>query len=467
MAVLPKDNVTGKVSVDRAILKTPDWEAAKNAADEDAAQRVIARMWNEKKTEAVRALIHGAANVMFVSQPSTTRSNILPFQLAKMLAEQLGGEYCAGDQLYDVLHSQQMKHIARMERPFHPRDYVSVDPVIVREKFAGKKIFIVDDLLTTGGSVKDFIRALSEDGVNVTCAVALAGDPRLQVDEKTRAALKNALQAKGIDLPAEELADSLTRTEAGRIILLIRSVRTENGKQKLTRKLQGILDRGPVENLGRDPEQGRHLGPQGKDPGPKPDDERIRPWRILENGQRELKPQQASRPASGLEEKQKSLPDDLPALEAIRKVEMLKFLKPIKAKARRAEQKAQAMLDRHGKRMGEHEQSKPREPTGLLARKGNYQKCMNTWSETHEHLHRRQIQLRERVTWLQEYSRERVSSIYKSPAEQLAERRLAKDQPEFARKLVEARKLQYKHRVEKIRENIHKQNERSCTSRGR
>lgn len=467
MAALPKNNVTGKVSVDRSLLKTPDWEAAKNATDENAAQRVIARMWNDKKTEAVRALIGGAANVMFVSQPSTTRSNILPFQLAKMLAKQLGGEYCAGDQLYDVLHSQQIKHIARMERPFQPRDYVNVDPVIVREKLAGKEIFIVDDLLTTGGSVKDFIRALNDDGVNVTCVVALAGDPRLQVDEKTRAALKNALQAKGIELPAEHLADSLTRTEAGRIILLIRSVRTENGKQKLTRKLQGILDRGPVENVGRDPEQERHLGRQGKDPGPEPDGERIRPWRVLENGQRELKPQQAPQGASGLEEKQKDLPDDLPSLEAIWKLEMQKLLKPIKANASRAEQKAQAMLDRHEKRVHEHEQAKPREPTGLLARKGNHQKHMNAWSETHEHLHRRQIQLRERVTWLQEYSRERVSCIYKSPAEQLAERRLAREQPELVCKLSKTHEIQRMRKMDEIRENVQKQNERRRASRGR
>jgi len=466
VAVLPKNNVTGKVSVDRALLKTPDWEAAKNATDEDAAQRVITRMWNDKKTEAVRALIDGAANVMFVSQPSTTRSNILPFQLAKMLAERLGGEYCAGDQLYDVLHSQQMKHIARMERPFHPRDYMSVDPVIVREKFAGKKIFIVDDLLTTGGSVKDFIRALNDDGVNVTCVVALAGDPRLQVDEKTMAALKTALQTKGIDLPAGELADSLTRTEAGRIILLIRNVRTENGKQKLTRKLQGILDRGPVENIGRDPEQGRHLGPQGKDPGLEPDDERIRPWGVLENGQRELKSQQASQPGPESEEEQKSLPDDLPSLEALWKVEIQKLLKPIQAKARRAEQKAQAVLDRHGNRIHEHDQNKPREPTGLLARKGNYQKRMNTWSETHEHLRIRQLQLRKRVDWLQEYGRERVSSIYKSPAQQIAERLLARDQPELARKLTKARELQYKHKMERIRENMQQRNERSRSNQG-
>ena len=38
MAALAKDNATSKASVDRELLKMPDWEAAKNAADEDAAQ---------------------------------------------------------------------------------------------------------------------------------------------------------------------------------------------------------------------------------------------------------------------------------------------------------------------------------------------------------------------------------------------------------------------------------------------
>jgi hypothetical protein len=146
---------------------------------------------------------------------------------------------------------------------------------------------------------------------------------------------------------------------------------------------------------------------------------------------------------------------------------MQKLLKPIQAKAKRAKQKAEATLDRHDNRIHEHDQNKPREPTGLLARKGDYQKRMNTWSETREHLLRRQLQLRERVNWLHEYSRERVSSIYKSPAEQLAERRLAGEQPELARKLAEVRELQYKHKMEKIRQSMQKQKERCRSSQGR
>jgi hypothetical protein len=68
---------------------------------------------------------------------------------------------------------------------------------------------------------------------------------------------------------------------------------------------------------------------------------------------------------------------------------------------------------------------------------------------------------------LQEYSRKRVSSIYKSPAEQLAERRLAREQPQLARKLAEARQVHYEHKMQEMRQNVHKQQERVRTRRGR
>ena len=89
------------------------------------------------------------------------------------------------------------------------------------------------------------------------------------------------------------------------------------------------------------------------------------------------------------------------------------------------------------------------------------------WTKAHEHLRLRQLQLRERVNWLQEYSRDRVSSIYKSPAEQLAERRIAGEQPELARKLAEAGQVHHEHKMQKMRQNVHKQQERARTSRGR
>jgi hypothetical protein len=289
MTWLPKNNIVGKVEADKALLQTSDWEAAKSAADVEAAQRIIAQLWTPKKTKALKALIYDATDVVMVSQPSTTRCNVLPFALAQTLAKEIGARHFAGEQFYDVLHSEQTKHIPRLQRPFQPRQYALAEPQMLKDKLAGKTVLVTEDLLTTEGSVKHFIRALNDDGIKVRSVVALSGDPRLSVDDKTRDALRKALQEKGIDLPAEELADKVTRTEARGIVLLVNSVRTENGREKITRKLQGLLDRGAFDSLARDKEQEGDLGAQGKDPGHERAPQGISPWYIRENEPPSLK----------------------------------------------------------------------------------------------------------------------------------------------------------------------------------
>jgi hypothetical protein len=289
MTWLPKNNIVGRTEADKTLLQSPDWEAAKSAADVEAAQRIIAQLWTPKKTQAVKALINDASDVVMVSQPSTTRCNVLPFALAQRLGKEIGAQHFAGEQFYDVLHSEQTKHIPRLQRPFTPRQYALAEPKRLKEELAGKTVIVTEDLLTTGGSVKHFIRALKDDGIEVRSVLALSGDPRLSVDDKTKDALHHALQAKAIDLPAEELADNLTRTEARGVVLLLNNVRTENGREKITRKLQGLLDRGAPDSLARDKEQERHLGAQGKDPSHERAPQGISPWYIRENGPPRLK----------------------------------------------------------------------------------------------------------------------------------------------------------------------------------
>ena len=349
--LLPKDNITGKESIDRDLLESPDWIAAKSQADENAAERIISRLWNPKKTDALKALMGSATNIVLVSQPSTSRMNALAWVFAKHLAQEIGAEYCVGDQLYDPIHSQQMKHIPRLQRPFHSRDYASVDPDAVRHNLGGKTVVVVEDLLTTGGSVKDFVRALSDDGIRVSSVVALSGDRRLQIDEKTGLALRTALQEKGIELQASELVGNLTRSEARGIVLLINNLRTENGKAKLTQNLQRILDRGSLEHMGRGEKPERDFGSEREDSSHEPDDKRIQARDILENRQRaDLTLQEIQSPQV------RFLPEDLASLKAIWQAEIEKFLVPIKARAARAEEKLTAMLVGHDEHM-----EKPRE----------------------------------------------------------------------------------------------------------
>ena len=228
-----------------------------------------------------------------------------------------------------------MKHIPRLQRPFHPREYASIDPEAVSLKLGGKTVVVVEDLLTTGGSVKDFVRALGDDGILVSSVVALSGDRRLQIDEKTSLALRTALQEKGIELQTPEPEGNFTRSEARGIILLINNLRTENGKAKLTQNLQRVLNRGTLEHMGGDKKPERDVGSEREDPRHATDDKRIQSRDILENRQRadltlmEIQSLQA-----------KSLPDDLASLKAIWQAELEKFLAPIKARAARSGREA-------------------------------------------------------------------------------------------------------------------------------
>ncbi len=313
--------------------------------------------------------------------------------------------------------------------------------------YRAEHLFALEHLLTTGGSVKDFVRALAGDGIRVSSVVALAGDRRLQIDEKTCLALKTALQEKGIELQTSKLLGNLTRSEARGIVLLINNLRTENGKAKLTQNLQRVLDRRALEHMGGDKKPERHFGPEREDPRHEPDDKRIQARDILENRQRaDLSREEFQRPQIRV------LPDDLASLKAIWQVELERFLVPIKAKAARVEEKLTAMLVRHDERMGKHEKAKPKALPGPLARlsQGKHNKRIAAWDYVQDSLYRRGDQLRQRLNLVQEYARAPISEFYLSRAQQYAGNQLAKEQPELARKLEQAREHELRQRYEQV-----------------
>jgi hypothetical protein len=146
------------------------------------------------------------------------------------------------------------------------------------------------------------------------------------------------------------------------------------------------------------------------------------------------------------------LPDDLASLKAIWQVELERFLVPIKAKAARVEEKLTAMLVRHDERMGKHEKAKPKALPGPLARlsQGKHNKRIAAWDYVQDSLYRRGDQLRQRLNLVQEYARDPISEFYLSRAQQYAGNQLAKEQPELARKLEQAREHELRQRYEQV-----------------
>lgn len=265
--MLPEKNFSAKSSIDKELLKSADWKAAKERSDAAAADRVIDQLWSEKKFEAVKAKSEDPANVVFITVPSTSGTNVFPMRLAGRLAKEFNGSWLNGDEYFSAVHRRQSKYIPRLQRAFHRREYVPEDLGSLKQETAGRSVFVVDDIMTTGGSAAVFCQSLKDQGVQVESVIALMGDHRLSIDRKTIERLDAALQKSGLPFEGEEVAARLTRVEAGGLIVTINSARSEDAKQRLAGNLYGLLDQRAFADLARAPAAERHPGAQGPDPG--------------------------------------------------------------------------------------------------------------------------------------------------------------------------------------------------------
>jgi len=259
---LPENNIVGKSKLNRSIVNSPDWKAAKENNDFEAADRIVKQIWSDKKTKLLAQIIKYPEDTIFVTQPSTSGTNVIPIQLADKLSNELSIQYLIGDEYFHAVHKEQSKHIPRLQRPFHQRQYLSSDLDEFKKHIGNKQIVLVEDVLTTGGSVAAFSRHLNGEDFNVTSVAALMGDRRLHVDRKTTDRLDQALKLNGY-VAADQMSNHLTRSEAGGIIMLINNARSQNAKQKLSENLQRLFHRRHSQDMGRDQNTPGYQGTDG------------------------------------------------------------------------------------------------------------------------------------------------------------------------------------------------------------
>lgn len=282
MSILPDNNknIVGKAKPDKEVMRSGDWAAAKERADCDAAGRVVARLWSDQKTSKLREVLKDPDNVIFITQPSTSGQNVVPVVLAQVLSRAFKTEYIKGDDYFDALHTQQSKHIPQYRRAFDRRQYDTVDLPVLKEMIGDKHVVLVEDVLTTGGSVADFVHHLNSEGIKTESITALMGDKRLQIDQKTFEKLGTCLKNNAIPVSVPELAPHITRAEAGGLIMMINSARSEHAREKLTRNLQGLCDKRIVKNMGGDTISPGYQEPQGPDKGDASIAERVQAWPV-------------------------------------------------------------------------------------------------------------------------------------------------------------------------------------------
>jgi orotate phosphoribosyltransferase len=233
----PDQNIVGKASSSR-IMKTEAWADAKENGNYKAANQIIEQLWNDKKTEQLKKIFPDPENVMFISQPSTSGDNVLTAQFAKKLSANFKTDFIVGDDHTISTHLEQSKKISFTKRAFHPREYEIVEVKALKEAIGNKDVCLVEDVITSGGSVASFTKTLDREGIEVKSIAALTGEKRLNIDEKTHDRLEQALKAKNININLQELTNSLTRMEAGGIIMTANSAKSENAIEKLETDLK-------------------------------------------------------------------------------------------------------------------------------------------------------------------------------------------------------------------------------------
>ncbi len=227
----------GIVSLKKEVLESEDFLAAKQGSDIDAATRVIDKVWKSKKSDQLKNNI--VENTVFLSMPSTTKQNILPAMMAIKFSDDFDCPFVYGDDLFNTLHGKASKKIARDKRVFNPREYSVADPEGVSSQLKGKNVVLVDDVITTGSSIRHFTEFLRKHNIWVNHVACLMGDRRLALDTKTEKKLDLALQEKGVDIQIDTI-NHITRSEAGGLLRRLNGLRGENGLRKFTEDLQRI-----------------------------------------------------------------------------------------------------------------------------------------------------------------------------------------------------------------------------------
>ena len=220
-----------------------DWLAGKENGDKEAADRFAEKFWSEKHTDELGRQIDNPENTLFISVPSSSKNNVHPVSLGEKLSGEFGGKFVAGETYFNVLHERQSKKIRPFERVFHPRVYEPLSPAELKAAVGNREVVVTDDIFTTGGSAAALIRTLDQMGISVKAVAGYFGNARLSVPPQTVSSMNKALKNAGIPVRAREVAKNLTFAEAKIVIELIKKAGSEDEKEKLTRKLQGISDR--------------------------------------------------------------------------------------------------------------------------------------------------------------------------------------------------------------------------------
>jgi hypothetical protein len=252
----------GLVAIKKEVVKSLEFLKGKKG-DIEAANQIVQQIWSNKKT--IQLSEHITDDSIILTVPSSTKENVIPIQLAKFLSQETKTPWLNGDSIFDTTHDIASKNIARDKRVFNKRKY-SISKNKNLSELQNKKIFIADDIITSGSSIRNYSEFLRDNNLKVSHVIALMGDRRLDIDLKTEEKLKLLLKDKNIGIKFESIR-YITRTEAGGLIRLLNNARSDNAIRKLTQNIHGIQRHRTTTNIKEYSRTARHQSTGKKDKG--------------------------------------------------------------------------------------------------------------------------------------------------------------------------------------------------------
>jgi phosphoribosylpyrophosphate synthetase len=114
-----------------------------------------------------------------------------------------GEKIVDGTEYFKPLGERASKHMPPVDRVFHPQKYEAIDIDALHLEANGKKVVVVEDIYTTGGSVKDFVGALHDAGIETTKSIGYFGDTRFGAIHDPRMVSSLIITLKNSNLPSK------------------------------------------------------------------------------------------------------------------------------------------------------------------------------------------------------------------------------------------------------------------------
>lgn len=134
--------------------------------------RTLARLMRNKP--ALARLV-GRAHWVLPVPSSTQRLRERGYNPAHLLARALAGKRCRNDLLLRLGQPTSQRHLARAERLENPRGSFAVT-VAAKQQLQGRRIVLVDDVMTTGATLHELARTVKNAGAIQVSGLVLARD---------------------------------------------------------------------------------------------------------------------------------------------------------------------------------------------------------------------------------------------------------------------------------------------------